>query len=144
MSIIGQARGVDHSPRRMTAAEMLFHRRTTVLTMAAPQSPAALRHHTAPQHADLRDLPFEQACAEIAARHHFSGPYAFQLAPGGATHLVRLSDGAALCGRGPQLYAEEPQVIGPLTCRRCVQAVARRLKGSLGRRASRVTPTRKL
>ncbi|QFP77002.1 hypothetical protein DAAJ005_11485 [Deinococcus sp. AJ005] len=111
--------------------------------MAAPQSPAALRHRAAPQHADLQELPFKHACAEIAARHHLSEPHAFQLAPGGATHLVRLSDGAALCGRGPQLYTGEPQVIGPLTCRRCVQAVARRLKSSLGRRASRVTPTRR-
>ncbi|GGO40317.1 hypothetical protein GCM10008949_49720 [Deinococcus humi] len=111
--------------------------------MAAPQSPAALRHRTAPPHADLQELPFEQACAEIAARHHLSEPHAFQLAPGGARHLVRLSDGAALCGRGPQRYAEAPQVTGPLTCRRCVQAVARRLKSSLGRRARRVTPTRK-
>ncbi|MBB5363717.1 hypothetical protein [Deinococcus humi] len=110
--------------------------------MAAPQSPAALRHRTAPPHADLQELPFEQACAEIAARHRLSEPHAFQLAPGGATHLVRLSDGAALCGHGPKRYVEAPQVTGPLTCRRCVQAVARRLKSSLGRRARRVTPTR--
>lgn len=111
--------------------------------MAAPEFSAALRHRAAPQHTDLQTLPFEQACAQIAARHHLSEPHAFQLAPGSAVHLVRLSDGAALCGRGPQLYAEAPQVTGPLSCRRCVQAVARRLKGSLGRRARRVTPTRK-
>lgn len=111
--------------------------------MAAPRSPAALRARSAPQHADLEALPFEQACAEIAARHHLVGPHAFQLAPGGATHLVRLSDSQALCERGPQVYAAPPQVSGPLTCRGCAQAVARRLKGSLGRRAARVTPTRR-
>jgi len=110
--------------------------------MAAPRSPAALRARGAPEHADLADLPFEEACAEIAARHHLRAPHAFQLAPGGATHLVRLSDGQALCGRGPQVYAGVPEVTGPLTCRGCTQAVARRLKGSLGRRATRVTPTR--
>ncbi|MBB6017465.1 hypothetical protein ACFP9V_18430 [Deinococcus radiopugnans] len=110
--------------------------------MAAPRSSAALRARTAPQHTDLADLPFDQACREIAARHHLKEPHAFQLAPGGVTHLVRLSDGAALCGRGPRVYAEAPQVTGPLTCRGCAGAVARRLKGSLGRRAARVTPTR--
>ena len=110
--------------------------------MAAPRSPAALRARATPQHADLADLPFEQACAEIAARHHLRELHAFQLAPGGATHLVRLRDGQALCGRGPQVYAEAPGVTGPLTCRGCMQAVARRLRGSLGRRAARVTPTR--
>ncbi|SMB83351.1 hypothetical protein [Deinococcus hopiensis] len=111
--------------------------------MVAPRSPAALRARAVPQHADLAALPFEQACAEIAARHHLKAPHAFQLAPGGATHLVRLSDGQALCGRGPRLYAGVPGVTGPLTCRGCVQAVARRLQGSLGRRAARVTPTRR-
>ncbi|ACO47980.2 hypothetical protein DEDE109153_09330 [Deinococcus deserti] len=110
--------------------------------MAAPRSSAALRARATPTHTDLAALPFDQACAEIAARHHLSEPHAFQLAPGGATHLVRLSDGQALCGRGPQVYAEAPQVTGPLTCRACVQAVARRLKSSLGRRAARHTPTR--
>lgn len=111
--------------------------------MTRPPAPAALRAtRTAPEHTDLAQLPFEEACAAIAARHRLTEPHAFQLAPGGATHLVRLSDGEALCGRGPQVYAAAPQVTGPLTCRACVKAVARRLKSSLGRRAARVTPTR--
>lgn len=96
----------------------------------------------APVHGDLVDLPFEAACMEIASRHRLKEPHAFQLAPGGAVHLVRLSDGEALCGRGPQVYAGSVQVTGPLTCRACVKAVARRLRRSVGRRAARVTPTR--
>ena len=94
----------------------------------------------APAHTDLADLPFEVACVEIAARHRLKEPHAFQLAPGGAVHLVRLSDGEALCGRGPRVYAGAVQVTGPLTCRACVKAVARRLRSSVGRRAARVTP----
>lgn len=96
----------------------------------------------APEHTDLMGLPFEAACEEIASRHRLKEPYAFQLAPGGAVHLVRLSDGEALCGRGPKVYAGAAQVTGPLTCRACVKAVARRLRSGLGRRAARVTPTR--
>ncbi|MFC4640318.1 hypothetical protein [Deinococcus hohokamensis] len=111
--------------------------------MAKPPPRAALRAaRTTPAHTDLAQLPFEQACAELAARHRLAEPHAFQLAPGGAVHLVRLSDGQALCGRGPQVYAAPPQVTGPLSCRACIQAVARRLKSSLGRRAARLTPTR--
>lgn len=95
-----------------------------------------------PAHTDLVDLPFEEACVEIASRHRLKEPHAFQLAPGGVVHLVRLSDGEALCGRGPHVYAGAAQVTGPLTCRACVKAVARRLRRSVGRRAARVTPTR--
>lgn len=96
----------------------------------------------APEHTDLAGLPFEAACMQIEARHRLKEPHAFQLAPGGAVHLARVSDGEALCGRGPQVYAGATQVTGPLTCRACVKAVARRLRSSLGRRAARVTPTR--
>ena len=96
---------------------------------------------TAPEHADLTELPFEQACMEIGARHRLKEPYAFQLASGGAVHLVRLSNGEALCGRGPKVYAGGVQVTGPLSCRACVKVVALRLRSSLGRRVARLTPT---
>ena len=98
----------------LATAQRPLQRRTTVTLWPPPSFPlhsvTGLRLGTL----TCKRCPSSRRAPRSLHGITFSEPHAFQLAPGGAVHLVRLSDGAALCGRGPQLYAEAPQVTGPL------------------------------
>ncbi|AFZ69021.1 hypothetical protein [Deinococcus peraridilitoris] len=98
-----------------------------------------------PDHADLAGHPRNVAFVMLGQRFHLGEAYGFgRKGERGRIHLVRLSDGLALCRArfsADLLFQLSPT--GSLTCASCLRAAARRVHQKFQPRpASGAAPTR--